>query len=348
MLRALLALWIAAGLVSCHAEDLAERIDRQIAPLVQSKKFMGSVLASRDGRVVFSKGYGMANLELGVPNGPETKFRLGSITKQFVAAAILQLEEKAKVSVQDPVCKYVPNCPAAWAGIRIHHLLSHTSGIPNFTNFPDYRKTWTLPSRPAETIQRFRDKPLDFPPGGRWSYSNSGYILLGYLLEKISGVPYEDYLRKNVFDPAGMSDSGHDTFEEILKSRATGYSLEGGRWINSHYHDMSIPIGGGDLYSTAMDMYKWDRALAGGKILSKGSLAKMYTVARNNYGYGSGVDRQYGRVRYAHGGGINGFSTSFARFPEDNAVVVVLSNMDFAATGQVAGIVTRTLFDSAQ
>jgi len=330
---------------SLAAQDVASQIEEYVSSLVKAGKFSGSVLAARDGKVLLSKGYGMANLELDVPNTPQTKFRLGSITKQFVTAAILQLEEKGKLSVADPVCKYVPDCPAAWGKITIHHLMSHTSGIPNFTSFPDYPKTWMLPSRPEQTLLRFTDKPLDFEPGTKWSYSNSGYILLGYILEKASGMRYEDYLRKNVLDPAGMADSGHDTHEEILKNRATGYSRGSGeKWVNSAYHDMSIPIGGGDLYSTVEDMYKWDQALTPGRVLSGESLRRALTPVKNRYGYGWGIDKQYGRPRYSHGGGINGFSTFFARFPEEKAVVVVLGNTDFGATGDVAAAVTRSLF----
>jgi CubicO group peptidase (beta-lactamase class C family) len=320
-------------------------MDEYVASQVKARRFMGSVLVVRDGQTVLKKGYGMADLELDVPNRPETKFRLGSITKQFVAVGILQLEEKGKLSVKDPVCKYVEACPQAWKGITIHHLLSHTSGIPNFTSFPEYRETWSLPSRPDKTLLRFKDRPHDFKPGERWSYSNSGYILLGYLLEKISGEKYEDYMRKHVFDAAGMADSGHDTHEEILKNRASGYSrASDGKWVNSAYHDMSIPIGGGDLYSTVEDLYKWDQALVSGKVLKKQSLEKMFTPVMNNYGYGTAVDKQYGRLRYSHGGGINGFATFLARFPEQKTVVAVLGNMDFANSGEVASNLVRMLF----
>jgi CubicO group peptidase (beta-lactamase class C family) len=324
---------------------LSGELDAYVASRVAARKFMGAVLVSRDGQVVLKKGYGMANLELDVPNKPETKFRLGSITKQFVAVGILQLEEKGKLRVQEPICKYVPECPDAWGKITIHHLLSHTSGIPNFTSFPDYAKTWMLPSRPEQTMTRFKNKPLDFQPGEKWSYSNSAYILLGYLLEKISGEKYEEYIRKYVLDPAGMADSGHDTHEAILKNRAAGYSRrQGDEWINSAYHDMTIPIGGGDLYSTVEDLYKWDQALMSNKILTSESREKMFTPVMNNYGYGWGIDKQYGRARYAHGGGINGFATFYARFPEQRAVVAVLGNMDFANSGEIASNLVRVLF----
>lgn len=342
-LAVLLLALVVPGLV--QAQDSVAEMDAYVATQAAERKFMGSVLVALDGKIVLKKSYGMANLELEVPNKPETKFRLGSITKQFVATGILQLEEQGKLSVQDPLCKYVSPCPDAWSKITIHHLLSHTSGIPNFTSFPDYARTWMLPSRPDQTMLRFKDKPLDFPPGTRWSYSNSGYILLGYLLEKISGEKYEDYLQKHVFERAGMPNSGHDTHEEILKNRADGYSKrQGDEWINSAYHDMSIPIGGGDLYSTVEDLLQWDQALMTEKVLTRKSLDKMFTPVMNKYGYGWSIDTQYGRKRYSHGGGINGFATFYARFPEQRAVVAVLGNMDFANSAEVASNLVRILF----
>jgi CubicO group peptidase (beta-lactamase class C family) len=221
--------------------------------------------------------------------------------------------------------------------VTFHHLLSHTSGIPNFTSFPQYVRTWMMPSRPEETIKRFRDLPLEFEPGTKWKYSNSGYVLLGHLLERVSGEKYEDYMRKHVLEPAGMFDSGHDTHGQVLMNRATGYSrIADGTFVNSAYHDMSIPIGGGDLYSTVTDMYKWDQALSGDKVLSDASRRLMFTPVRDDYGYGWLIQREHGTVRQSHGGGINGFATYFSRYPEKRVVIVVLGNMDFANSGEIA------------
>jgi CubicO group peptidase (beta-lactamase class C family) len=165
---------------------------------------------------LFSKGYGSADLEWNVPNSPNTKFRLGSVTKQFTAASILLLEERGTLSVTDPVKKYLPDAPAAWDKITIFNLLTHTSGIPNYTSFPDYAKLEPFPTTARELVARFRDKPLDFEPGEKWSYSNSGYVLLGYLIEKITGASYETFLGENIFTPFRMTDSGYDSTSAII------------------------------------------------------------------------------------------------------------------------------------
>src|SRR5580704_11233234 len=174
----------------CLAQDIDSRMDQIVQSYVVDKQFMGSVLVARGDHVLFSKGYGSANLEWQVPDTPSTKFRLGSITKQFTAASILLLEERRKLKVNDPVKKYLPDAPAAWDKITIFHVLTHTAGIPSFTSFPDYRSQEPFDTTPEKLVARFRDKPLDFEPGEKFSYSNSGYVLLGYLVEKISGQSY--------------------------------------------------------------------------------------------------------------------------------------------------------------
>lgn len=320
----------------CRAQDIAAKSDEYLRARAQGNNFMGAALIARDGKVLFAKGYGMANAEHGVPNTTRTKFRLGSITKQFTAASILQLEERGKLTTADPACKYIPDCPAAWNPITLHHLLTHTSGIWNFTSDPDYRRTWMLPSRPEKTLGRFREKPLEFEPGSQFRYSNSGYILLAVILEKVAGVPFEEFLDRNIFQPLGMKGSGHDTWAAILPNRASGYQIAAGKLIHAPYHDMTIPIGGGDLYSTVEDLLIWDHALYTEKVLSKKSLDKAFTPFKNNYGLGWAITTVFGRRMIAHGGGINGFSTSINRFPEDRALVVVLSNVQDSPTGPMA------------
>ena len=209
----------AAGL----AQDVA-RMDQVVQSYVSDKKFMGSVLVARGGEVLLSKGYGSANLEWNIPNSPATKFRLGSVTKQFTAASILLLEERGKLKTDDPVKKFMPDAPAAWDKVTIFHLLTHTSGIPSFTGFPDYASQEPFATTPEKLVARFRDKPLDFQPGEKWSYSNSGYVLLGYLIEKVSGESYEKFVQENIFGPLGMKDSGYDSNSAIIPRRAAGYA----------------------------------------------------------------------------------------------------------------------------
>ncbi len=310
------------------APEWAAQVDDYLNGLVKQNRFSGAVLVARDGRVLLSKGYGLANVELEVPNTPQTRFRLGSITKQFTAAAILLLQEQGKLGVQDTVCKYVENCPAAWASITIHHLLTHTSGIPNLTAFPDYQKTMAAPTTLPEIIARFRDKPLEFKPGERFDYSNSGYILLGSIVEKASGKTYADFMRESVFAPLGMNDTGVEIPGEIIKRRASGYRFGPTGFVNAPYLDMTIPHGAGALYSTVEDLYRWDQGLFGGKLLAQKSLDAMLTVVKDFYAYGIGVDTQFKLRRIGHSGGINGFNTYMARFPAERATFIVLSNLE--------------------
>jgi CubicO group peptidase (beta-lactamase class C family) len=316
--------------------DIVARMDQVVQSHVPSKQFMGAVLVAQDGKVLFDKGYGFANLEWEVPNTPTTKFRLGSITKQFTAASILLLEERGKLKVDDPVKKYLPDSPAAWDKITIFHLLTHTSGIPSFTSFPDYASTEATPTTPEKLVARFRDKPLEFEPGEKWNYSNSGYVLLGYLLEKISGQSYSDFVQQNIFTPLGMKDSGYDSNSAILPRRAAGYSRSPNGPVNTGYIDMTIPFSAGALYSTTEDLLRWEQGLFGGKVVSAASLAKMTTPFKQDYAFGLGVQTKNGHKVIEHGGGIEGFNTQLSFYPDDKLVVVVLANLNGPFAAQIA------------
>jgi CubicO group peptidase (beta-lactamase class C family) len=182
---------------SVGEKSVAVQADEYLNGLVKEDRFSGAVLLSRNGKIVLSKGYGLANRETGTPNSPRTKLRLGSLTKQFTAAAVLMLQERGKLRTSESVCKYVSDCPKAWEAVTIHHLLTHTSGIPSYTGLPDFRKLSVYPATPTELIARFRDKPLEFTPGSEFSYNNSGYVLLGHIVEKVSGESYAEFLREN-------------------------------------------------------------------------------------------------------------------------------------------------------
>jgi CubicO group peptidase (beta-lactamase class C family) len=239
-------------------------MEQVIQSYMASRRFMGSVLVAKGADVLLSKGYGSANLEWDVPNSPVTKFRLGSITKQFTSASILLLQERGKLNVEDSVKKYMADAPAAWDKVTIYHLLTHTSGIPSFTSFPEYSKWEPFAATPAEEVARFRDKPLDFAPGEKWNYSNSGYVLLGYLIEKIAGVTYEKFVRENIFTPLGMQDSGYDSNSAVIARRAAGYTKGKDGLENAGFINMTIPFAAGSLYSTTLDLLKWEQGLFGG------------------------------------------------------------------------------------
>jgi CubicO group peptidase (beta-lactamase class C family) len=328
-------------LVSAHAQaqppqSLVSRVDEYLKTAVSAGKFSGSVLLARDGKVILSKGYGMASLELMASNTPQMEFRIGSLSKQFTAMAIMILQERGKMRVQDSVCQYVPECPPAWTGVTLHHLLTHTSGIPELLSFPDFQQTMALPSTVAQTVERFRHKPLDFVPGEKFKYSNSGYVLLGYIIERVTGQTYETFLKENIFEPLKMSGTGSDHNDLIIKNRAAGYSKRGDTLINAPYIDMSIPTGGGSLYSTVEDLFLWDQALAAERLLKKSSYAMMfkpYVIA--DWGDGAAYGWFIGKDRANHRymgftGGINGFAAQIMRYPDERVFVVVLSNYSFA------------------
>jgi CubicO group peptidase (beta-lactamase class C family) len=326
-LLSLLALAVSVG----HAESATvaispARLEEQVQAYVDAGRFNGCVLVVKDGQTLLDKGYGFANAEWDIPNAPDTKFRLGSITKQFTAMCVMLLEQQGKWKVTDPIAKYLPDTPKAWRAITLHHLLTHTAGLPNFTGFPDYFSTMMVPSPPEKTILRFRDKPLEFEPGTQHRYSNSGYVLLGNLIEKVSGMKYEDYLRQHVFDPLGMKDTGYDHAETVLKHRAAGYD-RGERLVNAPFIDMTIPHAAGALYSTTGDLRRWDEALTAGKLLPPEAMQRYFTPVKDDYAYGWTVKQSNGHTIISHGGGINGFLTMIVRIPAEKLLVVTLANV---------------------
>jgi CubicO group peptidase (beta-lactamase class C family) len=314
------------------AQDVA-RMEQLIRASVDNKTFMGSVLVARGDEVLLSKGYGSANLEWGIANTPATKFRLGSVTKQFTAAAVLLLAERGKLTLEDPVKKHWPGAPAAWDAVTIFHLLTHTSGIPNVTSDTDFMQWKMHPSTPEQTLAHVRNKPLDFAPGARMSYSNSGYVLLGMIVERVSGQSYADFVRDNIFKPLGMSDSGYDVSATILPQRAAGY-MPG--FVNAPYTDMTVPHGAGGLYSTTEDLLRWTQGLFGGRLLSAASLEKMTTPFKDGYAFGFAVNTAGGRKSIAHGGGIEGFNTQLTYYPDSKITVAVLANVNGNAPTQLA------------
>ena len=312
-------------------------MDEVVQSYVDDRQFTGSVLVARGDTILFSKAYGSANLEWNISNTTTTKFRIGSVTKQFTAVAVLLLEERGKLKIDELVKTYYPDAPAAWDDITLFHLLTHTSGIPNYQTLPEYKSRSTLKSTPEELVKVFRDRPLEFVPGAKFSYSNSGYVLLGALIEKVSGMPYSKFLEENIFTPLGMKDSGYDSSSAIIAHRAAGYEPRPDGPVNANYLDMSVPYGAGALYSTTEDLLRWEQALFGGRVLSEASLKKMTTPARNNYAFGLFVRKQSGiRNLIEHGGSISGFKCELAYYPDSKVTVVALSNLHAPGADRIA------------
>jgi CubicO group peptidase (beta-lactamase class C family) len=309
-------------------------VDAMFSELAAGRSPGAAVLVSKDGKTLFEKGYGYASLEHRAKVTPETKFRIGSITKQFTAAAILRLQEQGKLDVSDPLSKYIPDYPKGDV-VTLRHLLTHTSGMHSYTDKPDLLQTVTVPVKTEDLIQSFKNDPYDFEPGTKWAYCNSGYYLLGYIIEKVSGQSYAEFLKAQFFDPLGMKDSGVHTHDAILDNEATGYSQEGDTLKKALNWDMSRAGGAGALYSTVGDLARWNEAVFGGKVLSEATLKAAWTPVKvgsqqqppeEGYGYGWLMDKFRGLPEVQHGGGLPGFASQLTRFPGERLTVVVLGN----------------------
>jgi CubicO group peptidase (beta-lactamase class C family) len=313
-------------------KGLAKAIDAFLVKTYPANEPGAAVLAVKDGQVILRKGYGMANLELGIPMKPGMVFRLGSITKQFTAVGIMILAEAGKLSVDDEMTKFLPDFPTHGHKITIHHLLTHTSGIKSYTGIPGWYPLMRKDMKVQELIDIFKNQPMDFAPGERFLYNNSGYILLGAVIEKVSGKTYKEFIHEKIFKPLGMKNSYYGSNSRIIPNRASGYKKGGDHWQNADYLSMTQPYAAGALLSTVDDLYRWNQALEAGKVVSEASLKRMLTPTKLNngktqdYGYGLGIGTLFGEKLIAHGGGINGFVTQAVRVPEKNIFVTVLTN----------------------
>lgn len=311
-------------------QNAVAKVDTYVRSQADQGAFRGSVLVAIQGKIIFEKGYGFTDEEWGAQNGPSTRFRIASLTKQFTACGILLLQQRHLLAVTDPVSKYIPNLPQTWQSITLHQLLTHTSGIPNYTALPEVQRTLNRTgATPCEMIDLVAARPLEFKPGIKLRYTNTGYVLLGMVIEKVSGIPYPEFLNKNIFGPLGLSESGYDQQPVILPRRASGYMHQDGKVTNAGCIDMSIPYAAGSIYSTVEDMLRWNEALAHGTLLSQRPTEEMFTpypetiFQDQHYGYGVVLAQRFGRALQYHGGGVNGFDSVIQRYPEDQLCIVV-------------------------
>lgn len=323
------------------AAALEDKIDELVNAHAKVNGFSGSVLLAKEGKPLAAKGYGYANLEWQIPNTTKTKFRIGSITKQFTSMIVMQLREQGKIKLEDSMCLYVTPCPETWKPVTIHHLLTHTSGIPSYTGIAAWREVNMMPKTVDQIIALFRDLPLQWIPGDKYAYNNSGYFLLGVVIEKITGKKYEQALQDMILTPLGMKDTGYDWTRTIIPRRAAGYTGNGDNLSGARVIDMQHPYAAGALYSTVEDLLKWDQALYTEKLLPETAKQVMWTPFKENYAYGWAIGWPAqgvfgGHKRIAHGGGIPGFSAFFARLPEPRMTVIVLSNNDRASASAIA------------
>ena len=295
-----------------------------------------AVLIAKDGEILYERGFGFADLEARIPVTPDTKFRIGSITKQFTAAAILKLQEDGLLRVHDPLSKFIPDYPRG-DKVTIHHLLTHTSGIHSYTSTSEFYRTVSEDVKPEDLIESFKGHPFDFDPGEEWLYNNSGYFLLGYIVEKVSGESFGEYLKRHFFDSLGMENTGVHSWDLPLEYEAVGYSYEDGKIEKALKWDMSRAGGAGALYSTAGDLYRWNEAVFNGRVLSESSLKAAFTPVTlhdgstanaigGKYGYGWMISEVRGLKEIQHGGGFDGFNAYLTRYPEQKVTIVVLTN----------------------
>lgn len=299
-----------------------------------------AVLVTKGGKLLYRKGFGMANIELGLPMKPDYVFRIGSITKQFTACAILKLAEEGKLSLDDDLLKFIPDYPSNGHKITVENLLNHTSGIKSYTGMMQWtdevrRKDFT----PVALIDFFKNEPSDFAPDEQWRYNNSAYFLLGYIIEKVSGMSYADYVEQIFFKPLGMKNSYYGFTDKIIPNRLPGYQKNGERYENANFLSMTQPYAAGSLLSTVDDLHVWYQAVAEGKVVSRESLKKALasTMLKDGntigYGFGLSTGNVQGSFSYGHNGGINGFSTSSLYLPDEDIFVAILANCDCADLG---------------
>ena len=317
--------WIIVFSFPASSQSIHEKLDSLLTAYEKQSSFNGSVLVAQKGVVIFEKGYGYKNKKAHQLNDGNTIFQIGSITKQFTSAIILQLREKNKLSLQDKLSKYIPDYPNG-DQITIENLLTHTSGVYNYTNDADFmRKESIKPIRRDSLIALFKNKPLDFKPGEKFNYSNSGYILLGYIIEKLTGKSYFQVIREYIFQPLHMDHSGFDFGGLTGADKAIG-SVPPEPDLPAAIVDSSVSFSAGAIYTTVGDLYKWDRALYSGKIINQASLQKAFTPHLAKYGYGWMMDSAYGKKIVEHGGGITGFVSFILRVPEDETCIIILDN----------------------
>jgi len=337
-------LLLLAGVARAEA-PLAERLNAALKPMFKADAPGATVIVTKDGVPVFRKGFGLADPDKGVPLQPEMQLRIGSITKQFTAVAILMLAEQGKLSLQDDITRFLPGYPVKDKRITIEQLLQHTSGIPNYTGMMTYWLTAGSDKSVQQMIDYFKGESLDFEPGERWAYSNSGYFLLGAIIEKASGASYADFVAQNIFEPLGMQDTAYEGHERSAKRRVTGYRegfLSGYRPAEAI--SMTQPFAAGALVSTVDDLASWEAAIAAGKLLKEESWKRAFTACalpngvRCTYGYGWRIATLRGHRMASHGGDIPGFNSEMVRLPDDKVFVAVLgnSNRNMLDTDRVA------------
>ncbi len=342
-MKALFLFWIVGfnfpNIVS--AQSFETTIDSLIQTEFKDKNGPGGVfMVAKNGRAIYQKAFGKANLELDVDLTLGSVFQIGSMTKQFTAIAILMLEEQGKLNVQKPIATYIPDYPAG-DKITLHHLLTHTSGIKDFTKMKSLKDIAQREMSPKMLVDFFKNEPIDFAPGKKFDYNNSGYVLLGYLIELVSGGTYEDFIKENIFKKIGMNQSYYATDRQIINKRAYGYHKKEYGYVNKTVINFSVPFSSGSLMSSANDMLKWQNALNQNLLLKPENMQKAFSKYKLNsgetftYGYGWHIKEINGTPIREHGGSIFGFKSMGVYIPSEDIYVLGLSNCDCNSPTQI-------------
>lgn len=341
--RSLLLLFILLcnPFINAFAQSFETKTDRIILTEFNDKNGPGAVfMVAKNGKPIYQKAFGKANLELGVNLSPENVFQLGSMTKQFTAIAVLMLEAQGKLNVKDPISKYIPDYPAG-ARITVHHLLTHTSGIKDFTKMKTLSEIAQKEMTPKMMVDFFKKEQPDFAPGEKFEYNNSGYVVLGYLIELVSGISYEDFIQKHIFEKAGMNHSYYASDRKVIDKRAYGYHKKEQGYVNKTIISFSVPFSSGALMSTSADMLKWQNALNRNLLLNVEETKKAFTPYQLNsgeaftYGYGWHLKEIDGTAVREHGGSIFGFKSMGVYIPSKDIYVIGFSNCDCHSPTQI-------------
>lgn len=326
-------------------------LDSYMQAEVKINEFTGAILVAQKGKIIYETAFGFADKEWHTRNTIQSKFEIGSITKQFTAAAILQLAEKGKINLNDPLSKFIPGFNSG-DSITIHMLLNHTSGLRDFEFDPQFAVLAESQLLANNTrylndtlVNYFKKNPYDFPAGTQWKYSNTGYFLLGYIIEKITGQTYSDYVLHHVIQKAGLKNTLINPWDSIIPYRARGYTKTMEGWKNASYLPMEIPYSAGNMISTVEDLYHWHTALFSGKVISYTMFQKMITPYLGHYGYAFWIDSFKHQLRIYHSGGINGFASDIAFFPKNDLFITVLSNNENTYAPGIANTLAAILFD---
>lgn len=331
------------------AQDKAVELAQAVEQFAEYNKFSGAILVAHKGQVLYKQGIGWANREWNLPNTPDTRFQIGSVTKQFTAFLLLQMVEQGRLRLHEPLATYLPDYPADPGNrITLHHLLSHTSGLPHYNAIPDYRETlFVMPYSQSEYIDQFKALPLRFEPGEGFGYSSFGYYLLGVVLEKVSGKSYGQLLKDNIFDPVGMYDTQlDDGFPQRHRATPYRFNYDVFDYAYAEYRSSTTAYSTGGVFSTLEDLYRWHRALYTDALLSKPYRDLLFTPVQRNYGYGWFVDAYEEDIPLVfHNGGITGYTANYLRFINDDTCIIVLSNTRGYKSTELPWLLAAILYD---